>query len=230
MKPIIGIVTRPLKDTQDRSVDTVLDACRRAIIKNGGITMGILPTQELNYYDTLTKDIPALTDEEKEDIISQINLCDGIFLQGGLRWFKYDEFVADYCLRNNIPLLGFCMSMQMMGKMDLVRNNDMTGLIKVEGHKSEDKYVHNVIIDNSSLLYEILGKSQIEVNSRHRYAVPRTYDMKVSGRCSDGVIEAIEYPKNDFALGLQWHPELMTSYDEDQNKILKYFIDKSKRR
>lgn len=228
MKPIIGIVGRPLKDEQDRSADTILNTSRCAILKNGGIPMGILPTQAINYYDTLTKDIPALTDEEKEDLISQINLCDGILMQGGLRWFKYDEFISDYCIKNNIPCLAMCMSMQMMGRMDLINNGDDTRLIKVQGHKSEDKYVHNITIDNTSLLYEILGKTKIEVNSRHSYALPHTHDLFVSARSDDGVIEAIERKDKDFILGVQWHPEIMSSYDEDQNKILRYFINKAK--
>ena len=230
MKPIIGIVSRPLKDTQDRSVDTVLDTCRRAILKNNGVPMGILPTQEINSFDTLTKDIPELTEEEKEDIVSQMSVCDGIFMQGGLRWFKYDEFILDYAIKNNIPLLNICMSMQLMGRMDLINNNDETRLTKVSGHKSEDKYVHSVIIDKSSLLYEIVGKTSLEVNSRHSYAIPYTKELKVSAKSPEGVIEAIEHPTNYFTLGLQWHPELMTSYDEDQNKILRYFINQAKRR
>ena len=229
-KPIIGIVTRPLKDTLERSVDTVTDTCRRAILKNGGIPVGILPTQEINYYDTLTKDIPDLSLDEKDMIISQIDLCDGIFMQGGKRWFKYDEFILDYATKNNIPLLGICMSMQLMGRMDLMNNGDMTPLIKVKGHATEGKYVHDIIIDKSSLLYEIVGKTSLQVNSRHSYALPYTKSLKVSATSSDGVVEAIENTSNNFTMGLQWHPELMISYDEDENKILKYFIDKAKKR
>ena len=101
MKPIIGIVTRSLKDEQGRSENQVLDLCRTSIIRNGGIPMGIIPTQDLDYYDTKTVDIPELTKQEKEDLVRQIELCDGILLQGGLRWYKYDEFISDYSINND---------------------------------------------------------------------------------------------------------------------------------
>ena len=229
MKPVIGIISRPIKDELDRSTNLVFDKCRSAIIRNGGIPMGIMPTSDIDYYNTLTKYIKEMTEEEKEDIIVQINRCDGILLQGGARWFNYDKFISNYCIENNIPALHMCMSMQLLGNMDLAKKVDKVNLVKVEGHKSEEDYVHNIIIDNSSLLYEIIGKTKIMVNSRHNYALPDTNELMVSARGEDGTIEAIERKDKDFILGVQWHPEIMCAYDEDQAKILKYFINKSRR-
>ncbi len=225
MKPIIGVVTRPLKDDTNRNNNQILDVTRQAIIRNGGIPMGIIPTQNIDYHADY---IPKLTKEEKEDIVRQVELCDGILFQGGNRWYEYDEFITDYCITNDIPSLYICMSMQLLGARDLGIGEE--SLIKVEGHKSEEKYVHDIIIDSPSLLYEILGKQKIKVNSRHSYALHTTNELLVSGRSEDGVIEAIERKDKKFILGVQWHPEMMSQYDDDQNKILKYFISKSKSR
>lgn len=225
MKPVIGVVTRPLKDDANRNNIQMLDVSRQAIIRNNGIPIGINPTQDIDYHTT---DIPKLTREEKDDIVRQIELCDGILLQGGLKWYEYDEFITDYCITNNIPSLYMCMSMQLLGARDL--GKDESSLIRVEGHKSEEKYAHNIIIDKASLLYEILGKQKIKVNSRHSYALSSTNELLISGRSEDGVIEAVERKDKKFVLGVQWHPEMMSQYDEDQNKILKYFIDKAKSR
>ena len=60
--------------------------------------------------------------------------------------------------------------------------------------------------------------------------MPEVNELFISGRSEDGVIEAIERKDKKFILGVQWHPEMMSQYDEDQNKILKYFVDKSKSR
>ena len=40
--------------------------------------------------------------------------------------------------------------------------------------------------------------------------------------------EAIEFSKNKFALGVQWHPESLFEKDENMFKIFKTFIDSAK--
>ena len=47
-----------------------------------------------------------------------------------------------------------------------------------------------------------------DVNSRHHQAVKEVAPgFKVSATAPDGVIEAIEDPRGNFCLGVQWHPE-----------------------
>lgn len=228
MKPIIGIVTRPFVRDNGVRLDTVNNMSRRAIIKNGGIPLGILPTQDVNYYDTEGRNIPKLTEEEKEEIIRQIKLCDGLLLQGGNRKYEYDEFIINYVIDNNIPALMICMSMQALSDVDLERNNREYTREEVGGHNSVDDYVHDVNISEDSILYKILNKSKIKVNSLHNYAIKDTEDCKIIATSPDGVIEAIEYPNKKFIIGLQWHPEKMIDFDGDANKIIKYFIDMTK--
>lgn len=228
MKPIIGIVSRPLLRDNEVRLDAVNNMSRRAIIKNGGIPIGILPTQDINYYDTLGENIHKLTDEEKEDIIRQIKLCDGILFQGGNRWYEYDEFILNYAIEHDIPSLMICMSMQLLNAIDLSNLNKQAIREEVGGHNSKDDYVHNVNIKEDSILYKILGKNTIRVNSMHRYAIKETGIAYPTASTAEGIIEAIEYPDKKFILGVQWHPEKMIDYDEDENKIIKYFIEKAK--
>ena len=228
MKPIIGIVSRPLLRDNEVRLDAVNNMSRRTIIKNGGIPLGVLPSQDINYYDTLSENIPKLTDEEKEDIIKQINLCDGILFQGGNRWYEYDEFILNYVIEHDIPALLICMGMQLLNAVDLYSLNKTPIREEVGGHNSKDDYVHNVNIKEDSILYRILNKNTIKVNSMHRYAIKETGIAKEVASTEEGIIEAIEYPDKKFILGLQWHPEKMIDYDEDENKIIKYFIEKAK--
>lgn len=228
MKPIIGIVTRPSKDDIGKTASVCLDGFRRALITNGAVPIGIIPPQDVNYVDTKGSDIGLLTDEDKEVLIRQIELCDGIIFQGGNRWYSYDVFICDYCIKHNIPSLYICMSMQLLGKTDMMNNEDMRQLIKIEGHKSELDYVHDVTIKKDSILFDILGKEKIKVNSRHSYSLPTVYNYDVVAKSDDGIIEGIERKDKRFILGLQWHPEMLYSTDEDQNRIFKYFIDKCK--
>ena len=228
MKPVIGIVTRPQLRENGLRIDTVTNMARRSVLKNGGIPIGILPSQDVNYFDLERADIHPLTEEEKDIIIKEINMCDGIILQGGNRWYEYDEFIVNYIIENDIPAIMICMSMQLLNSVDFL-NHDMSYILEeVGGHRSDDKYVHEVNIKEDSILYKILGKNKINVNSLHRYAIKDTLNYEVIATSLDGVIEAISVPNKKFILGLQWHPEKMIDYDEDANKIIKYFIDITK--
>jgi len=228
MKPIIGIVSRPQLRDNGIKVDVINNMSRRAIIKNGGIPMGILPTQDINYYDIEGKDMPKLTDEEKEDIINQINKCDGILLQGGTRWYEYDEFITNYIIENDIPSLFICMSMQLLNSMNYKNNGINYTLEKIGGHRSDEDYVHDINIKEDSFLYKILGKNKIKVNSLHSYAVVDS-DLNVIATSSEGIIEGVDMMNKRFIVGLQWHPEKMIDFDEDANKVFKYFINKCKK-
>jgi len=222
MKPIIGIVGRNDLSHTNKPTICTFENYRKAIINYGGIPILILPPQQINYYEKNPKDVTPLTIEEKEIIITQINLCDGIIMPGGSKIFEYDKFICDYCNKKYIPLLGICMGMQIMCNY----NNDNKN-IKIENHFSETDYKHLVKINKNSKLYDILKKEEILVNSFHNYKVPNTGNYETVG-ITDNIIEAVEKKENYFNIGLQWHPE--KNYDKDLNskKIFEEFIKSAK--
>ena len=85
---------------------------------------------------------------------------------------------------------------------------------------------------NSKWLYDIVGAESISViHSEHHQAVDPDRlgkGLTIAAMSSDGIVEAIEYKDNTFALGLQWHPEkdalrnsVGSEVDQDlSNKIL----------
>lgn len=89
---------------------------------------------------------------------------------------------------------------------------------------------HNIIIDKNSLLYKILGKEDLMVNSHHLKCVDYTKECNVIAKSSDGIIEAVELKNYDFCLGVQWHPEITISDDINSKKLFAYFIEKAKNR
>lgn len=216
MKPIIGIVGRP--GFNIKSTIEVLDSYRIAIIKAGGIPILILPTQKIEYYDN--KNIYSLTEEEKNMLKRQIDLVDGILLQGGSICYEYDKYICS--VSQNKPILGICMGMQVMCNY----NNDNKN-IKIENHQSNDDYVHIININKDSYLYKILKEEKIKTNSKHNYKVQNSGSYNICGK-SGGVIEAIE-KENGFNIGVQWHPE--KNYDKDifSQRLFKEFINKSKK-
>ena len=56
---------------------------------------------------------------------------------------------------------------------------------------------------------DIYKSSSIMVNSTHHQAVLPHETYSVSGTAEDGIIEAITIEDRTFAVGVQWHPELL---------------------
>ena len=65
------------------------------------------------------------------------------------------------------------------------------------------------------------------VNSFHKKHVTPNKYYDVVAYSEDGIIEAIEYKKNKFNIGLQWHPERNYKEDENSRLILESFMKHS---
>ena len=234
MKPIIGVIGRPDMASDDDKVICIWEGTRRAIVKKGGIPFLILPTQDVEYDSLKPKDTPKLTEEEKNELKRLVDMCDGLLLPGGYKWYEFDEFIYNYALEKNMPILGICAGMQMMCRIDQNKNNickDTTvrNDTTINHHQRDKKYVHNVSIIDNTILSKIIDEKEIKVNSKHNYHVSSTANLKVSAYSEDGLIEAVEYDDKDFVIGVQWHPETMLDYDENANKIFDEFINKCRK-
>ena len=233
MKPIIGIIARPIIDDENSHNIGTMEAYRKALVASNAIPLCILPTQNITYDEFAPRVTPRMTEEEIDSLIKQIVLCDGIIMPGGCKWYEYDEIVCKYCLKNNIPILGICMGEQIMGNVDInnchpegdktIKNNT-----EINHFQRSTNYVHEINIKTGTKLYEILGNERIKVNSRHNYHINKIDNFIVSATADDGIIEAIEFPEHKFAIGLQWHPESLIEFDDNSKKIFDYFINISK--
>lgn len=227
MKPIIGIVGRPHTTITERQCICTFDGYRRAVSNSGGNPIIILPTQNIKYEEVRPKDAPFLTEEEKIDLIEQIKLCNGIILPGGNKIYDYDYFICKYALDNDIPVLGICMGEQLMaGVLANVDRKEVLEYVEsdIQHNDLQSKYVHRVRINKDSYLYKIIGKEEIEVNSRHKYCVTNIDEKYITVFSEDDIIEGVEDKTKKFAIGIQWHPEDMADYDENMKKVFDEFI------
>lgn len=235
MKPIIGMIGRPDIASDDDKVICIWENTRRSVVKKGGIPFLFLPNQDVEYETMRPADVPRMTDEQKEELKHLVDMCDGLLIPGGHKWYEYDEVIYNYAIEKNMPILGICAGMQMMCRIDankkaVTLDTTVRNETEINHCQREEKYVHRVDIMDGTKLKSIIGNSTIDVNSKHNYHVQRVNKLKISAYSEDGLIEAVEYSDKDFVIGLQWHPETMLEYDDIANKIFDKFIEVSKQK
>ena len=225
-KPIIGIIGKTQGtnkyDLWHRT--DVVDEIRYLVVKNGGIAISLLPTEKiLEFNDNDIKDEKELSVEELEDLYRQLELCDGFILQGGLYSCNYEIEMAKKILELNKPLIGIC-----AGFNNILRALGTDVIVdKTKSHDHYDNnYRHNINIKKDTVLYNLVGKDKLEVNSIHSMIAPKEVVepfATISSFSEDGLVESFELPNKNFVMGIKWHPELLLE-EEYVDKLFEEFI------
>ncbi len=212
-------------------------------LKHGGIYAGC--KVKINWIES--EDL-----EGKENIEIE---GDGILVPGGFgkRGTEGKMKAIEYARENNIPFLGICFGFQ-LAVIEFARNvigwdDANSGEFASEGHLVIDLLPEQKKIDKlggtmrlgeievnivrDTLAYKLYGKEKVYERHRHRYEVNPMYidDLKrhglvISGYSNDKRVEIIEYPKNDFFIGTQFHPEFK-SRPYDPSPIFVGFVKAS---
>jgi putative glutamine amidotransferase len=112
-----------------------------------------------------------------------------------------------------MPVFGIGTGMQLInvqqgGNLFLDIKEDIpTAVPHFDAHDLSHRHTLDVISD--SIVGRVYGDGEIRVSSRHHMAIDEVAPgFRVTARCPDGVIEAIESEMMDwFAIGTQFHPE-----------------------
>lgn len=126
---------------------------------------------------------------------------------------EFDLAILEKALERDMPVLGICAGMQLLAGLKgckmthNVHERYDTKIDHMNGKPAEEM-CHPIAITEGSLLASIYGQKEIMVNSAHCEAMVSCPDeVKITATAPDGVIEAIELPVYQFAIGVQWHPE-----------------------
>lgn len=114
------------------------------------------------------------------------------------------------------PALGICRGLQFFNVYlggDL--HQDLAAELNAEkplNHQQKPPYDrpgHSIQISEGSPLQELLGLSELAVNSSHHQGIRNLApDLEVMAQSPDGLVEAVCLPDRSFAWAVQWHPEL----------------------
>lgn len=174
---------------------------------------------------------------EDEDIDQVLDMVDGVMLVGGADldprrdgWMMhpcvrplderrelFDRRLAQAIARRRTPVFGIGVGMQLLnltvgGNLFLHIPEDIPEALP---HKDplDASHRHTLEIIPNSIIGRVYGDGELRVNSRHHMAIDELAEgFRVTARCPDGVIEAIESTREDwFAMGTQFHPEASTA-------------------
>lgn len=141
-----------------------------------------------------------------------------------------ERAIVEGFLARDKPVLGICAGMQMLACLHGCRlTPDLRAMMPEALEHDRRGQLHAVELAADSRLAAIIGEQTIEVNSFHREAVARLAPSVVaSAYAGDGIIEAIEIPANRFAIGIQWHQELLVGTDHPGNRLFQGFVEAAK--
>ena len=129
----------------------------------------------------------------------------------------------------NKPILGICRGLQVINvAFGGTLYQDISEVSKdVYNHRQkEEKYypIHYITNEEGSFLYRIFNK-RCAVNIFHHQAIKSIGDgLKVTSKCDDGVVEAIEHVSLPI-YAIQFHPEMMAEKDENMQLIFNQFVE-----
>jgi putative glutamine amidotransferase len=132
-----------------------------------------------------------------------------------------------------IPTLGICLGVQVMNVAaggTLIQ--DIASEVETEiDHASEpsDRHRHGVLVEKGTRLAAIVGNQELNVNSSHHQAIRNVgQGLRVTAHAPDGVIEGLEDPSHPFYVGVQWHPEDMSS-ERSAAALFGAFVDAARK-
>ena len=129
----------------------------------------------------------------------------------------FEPRLVRMCAERDIPYLGICRGLQIANVAfggtlcQDIGAEPGAAQARIDHWQNEPFSApsHKVSAQPGTLLADILGLTEIAVNSIHHQAIDSVAScLAVNAVSEDGVVEALSRPASSFFLGVQWHPEM----------------------
>ena len=231
MKPIIGL-TSQFEYSVSRKFNKLNYTYIDAVVKGGGVPIILPILKNLDDLDKYLDSVDGIIFTGGEDI-SPLLFGEDPTKEVDTICYDRDKIELELFKRaysRGMPILGICRGLQLInvalgGTLYQDINSQLpNSLGHISTYSIEGGY-HSIDIINDTILYDILGKEKINVNSQHHQSVKELgKNLRVNALSSDGVIEGIETTTGNFVLGVQFHPEAMIEETKEFINIFEYFI------
>ena len=230
-KPLIGI-SLGYNPTKNSVNNTYVNS----ILMNGGVPYLIPVTDDVEVLRQVVAQLdgivftggedfaPAYFGEEEHEHLGEVNVNRD----------TYDLTLFKLATDRNIPTLGICRGLQLInvgmgGSLYQDLPSQKPSDINHRQTEAGTVATHSVSVVEGSLMREILGEKEIQVNTFHHQAIKKLAPgLKIVGWANDSVPEMIEAYPNRQILGTQFHPEIFTANgDQLLGKLFKFLIGKA---
>ena len=131
-------------------------------------------------------------------------------------------------LERDLPLLAICRGLQVLNvSLDGTLHQHLPDVLGSDAHRAApgQMTVNRMALKAGSAVASILG-AEIEGSCHHHQAIDKLgRRVQAVGFAGDGTVEAVEVQGNDFAIGVQWHPE----DDQDDDRLFVALIEAASR-
>jgi len=149
---------------------------------------------------------------------------------------RTELMLVRWAMEDRKPALGVCRGIQIMnlaagGTLYQDLTHQFEGSIKhdyfvFDGKYTRDYLAHDVRVAEGSRLGTALGLRELKVNSMHHQGIRELgRGLVATAVAPDGLIEAAELPGEQFLVGVQWHPEVLTDGHEGMRRLFSDFIE-----
>jgi putative glutamine amidotransferase len=138
--------------------------------------------------------------------------------------------LVDAAIERGIPILGICRGAELANVAfggSLRQHLPAANGVRHTQPRRRYETVHRVLLEPESLLAEVVGSKELEVNSIHHQGIKIVgHDLDPVGRTDDGLVEVIENRERRL-IAVQWHPECLPR-ERASRQLFSWLIEESR--